>query len=120
MAELELFARARSHGNAIAMRNECGEHSYEDLLERSDQIASALLDQAEDPQKLIKLMIREMEDTLVELKAACAGVMAESKKVQRQLEEIVHRAGHWEDKAALAVRKGRDDLAREALIEKRR
>lgn len=81
---------------------------------------NAMLDQAEDPDKLIKLMIREMEDTLVELKAACAGVMAESKKVQRQLEEIVDRAGHWENKAALAVRKGRDDLARDALIEKRR
>ncbi|MEJ2754063.1 MAG: PspA/IM30 family protein, partial [Chloroflexota bacterium] len=81
---------------------------------------NAMLDRAEDPEKLIKLMIREMEDTLVELKAACAGVMAESKKVQRQLEEIVGLAGHWEDKAALAVRKGRDDLAREALIEKRR
>ncbi len=81
---------------------------------------NAMLDRAEDPEKLIKLMIREMEDTLVELKAACAGVMAERKKVQRQLEEMVARAGHWEDKAALAVRNGRDDLARDALVEKRR
>lgn len=81
---------------------------------------NAMLDRAEDPEKLIKLMIREMEDTLVELKAACAGVMADSKKVQRQLEEVADRAKHWEDKAALAVSKGRDDLAREALVEKRR
>ena len=79
-----------------------------------------MLDRAEDPEKLIKLMIREMEDTLVELKAACAGVMADSKKVQRQTDEMVARAGIWEEKAALAVRKGRDDLAREALNEKRR
>ena len=81
---------------------------------------NAMLDRAEDPEKLIKLMIREMEDTLVELKAACAGVMADSKKAQRELDEMISRAKMWEEKAALAVRKGRDDLAREALNEKRR
>ena len=81
---------------------------------------NAMLDKAEDPEKLIKLMIHEMEDTLVELKASCAGVMASSKKVRRQLEEIQSRVTYWEEKAALAVNKGRDDLAREALVEKRR
>jgi len=81
---------------------------------------SAMLDRAEDPEKMIKLMIREMEDTLIEIKAACAGVMAGRKKVQRQLDEIDTRAQYWEEKAALAVQKGRDDLAKEALIEKRR
>ncbi|UCF91822.1 MAG: phage shock protein PspA [Desulfobacterales bacterium] len=81
---------------------------------------NAMLDKAEDPEKLIKLMIREIEDTLVELKAACAGAMADSKKIQRKLEEIDDRAHYWEEKAKLAVHKGRDDLAREALIEKRR
>jgi phage shock protein A len=80
---------------------------------------NAMLDRAEDPEKLIKLMIREMEDTLVEIKASCAGVMAERKKAQRQLEDIEAREKYWEDKAGLAVNKGRDDLAREALIEKR-
>lgn len=80
---------------------------------------NAMLDKAEDPEKLIKLMIQEMEDTLVELKAACAGVMANSKKVQRQLEDVQARAQHWEQRAQLAVSKGRDDLAREALVEKR-
>jgi phage shock protein A len=81
---------------------------------------NAMLDKAEDPEKLIKLMIREMEDTLVELKASCAGVMADRRKVNRQLEEIDLRIQYWEDRAGIAVRKGRDDLAREALIEKRR
>jgi phage shock protein A len=81
---------------------------------------NAMLDKAEDPEKLIKLMIREMEDTLVELKTACAGVMASSKKVQRQLDEHKTRAKYWEEKATLAVDKGRDDLAREALVEKRK
>ncbi|NIN00719.1 MAG: phage shock protein A, partial [candidate division Zixibacteria bacterium] len=49
---------------------------------------NAMLDKAEDPEKLIKLMIREMEDTLVEIKASCAGVMANSKKVQRELDDV--------------------------------
>ena len=81
---------------------------------------NAMLDKAEDPEKLIKLMIREMEDTLVEIKASCAGVMADSKKIQRHLDELRDRGKYWEEKAALAVRKNRDDLAKEALIEKRR
>jgi len=81
---------------------------------------NAMLDRAEDPEKMIKLMIREMEDTLVEIKASCAGVMAEQKKAERQQEELDVRVSFWEEKAGLAARKGRDDLAREALIEKRR
>ena len=81
---------------------------------------NSMLDRAEDPEKLIKLMIQEMEDTLIELKAACAGVMAENKKVERQLQGLNKRADYWESKAGLAVHKGRDDLAREALLEKRR
>ena len=81
---------------------------------------NTMLDKAEDPEKLIRLMIREMEDTLVEIKASCAGVMAERKKTERQLEEITGRSAYWEEKAGMAVEKGRDDLAREALHEKRR
>ncbi len=61
-----------------------------------------------------------MEDTLVEIKTACAGVMASVKKVQRQLEGQATRARYWGEKAQLAVKKGRDDLAREALVEKRK
>ena len=81
---------------------------------------NAMLDKAEDPEKLIRLMIREMEDTLVEIKTACAGVMAGGKKIKRELEGLDARAKYWEEKAGLAVNKGRDDLAREALVEKRK
>ena len=81
---------------------------------------NAMLDKAEDPEKLIKLMIREMEDTLVEIKTACAGVMASGKKTRRQADSHKAQAKYWEEKAELAVSKGRDDLAREALIEKRK
>lgn len=80
---------------------------------------NSMLDKAEDPEKLIKLIIREMEDTLVELKASCAGALANCKKIQRQMEEAENRTKEWEDRATLAVQKGRDDLAREALLEKR-
>ncbi len=81
---------------------------------------NSMLDKAEDPEKLIKLMIREMEDTLVELKASCAGVMAGSKKLERNIDEVKSRVEYWAEKAPLAVSKGRDDLAREALIQKRK
>jgi phage shock protein A len=81
---------------------------------------NAMLDKAEDPEKLISLMIREMEDTLVEIKASCAGVMANKKKLHRQMTQAQAQSKNWEQKAGLAVTKGRDDLAREALLEKRR
>ncbi len=81
---------------------------------------NAMLDRAEDPEKMIKLMIREMEDTLIELKSSCAGVIAGRKKIERRLAEVEERKNLWEQRAELAVNKGRDDLAREALLEKRR
>lgn len=81
---------------------------------------NAMLDRAEDPEKMIKMMIREMEDTLVELKSSCAGVIAERKKLERKLEEVNSRERLWAERADLAVAKGRDNLAREALVEKRR
>ncbi len=81
---------------------------------------NAMLEKAEDPEKLIKLMIQEMEDTLVEIKASCAGVMAARKKVERELDAALAARDRWDDNARLAVSKGRDDLAREALMEKRR
>jgi phage shock protein A len=81
---------------------------------------NAMLEKAEDPEKLIKLMIREMEDTLVEVKASCAGAMATKKRLQRELAELRSRGDEWARRAQVAVDKDRDDLAREALTEKRR
>ncbi len=80
---------------------------------------NAMLERAEDPEKLIKLMIQEMEDTLVELKASCAGAMANRARLSRALTTSRERAEGWEKKARLAVEKGREDLAREALAERR-
>lgn len=81
---------------------------------------NAMLDKAENPEKLIKQMIQEMEDTLVEIKASCAGVMANKASVSRALGRASDHANSWETRATLAINKGRDDLAREALVEKRR
>ena len=80
---------------------------------------NSMLERAEDPEKLIKLMIQEMEDTLVELKASCAGAMASKARVSRAGNSAKERAQAWEKKARLAIEKGREDLAREALTEKR-
>ena len=81
---------------------------------------NSMLDQAEDPEKLVRLMIQEMEDTLIDLKASCAGAIAARKKVGRSFDELTGRAANWEYKAKLALDKGREELAREALMEKRR
>ena len=81
---------------------------------------NAMLDKAEDPEKLVKMMIREMEDTLVEIKANCASGMATKKKIKREMESVLDLAKIWDGKAQLAIDKGREDLAREALMEKRR
>lgn len=80
---------------------------------------NAMLDKAEDPEKMIKLMIQEMEDTLVEMKASCAGAMADKARLARGMEDLEKRVDGWERKARLALEKGRDELAREALVEKR-
>ena len=81
---------------------------------------NAMLDKSEDPEKLIRLMIQEMEDTLVEIRASCADAMATRKRVQHEREEMLTRTGQWEERAQLAVNRGREDLAREALLEKRK
>jgi len=80
---------------------------------------NAMLEKAEDPEKLIKLMIQEMEDTLVEIKASCANAMAQTKKIERELASERRRVDEWEARCELAVKKERDDLAREALLQKR-
>ncbi len=80
---------------------------------------SSMLDKAEDPEKLIKLMIREMEDTLIEIKSSCANTIANEKRVQRMLEDVQDKEDFWTEKAELAVEKGKDNLARQALQEKR-
>jgi len=81
---------------------------------------NAMLDKAEDPEKMIRMMIREMEETLVELKANCAATMAECMRIRRERDAAAVAVDKWQQRAELAIARGREDLAREALLEKHR
>ena len=80
---------------------------------------NALLDKAEDPSKMLRLMIQEMEDTIIDLKSSCAAQLAEKKTASRQYKEADDKTIQWKNRASLALEKGREDLAKEALVEKR-
>ncbi len=81
---------------------------------------TSLLDRAEDPKKMIRLMIQEMEDTLVEVRTSSAKIIADKKELQRRVKALESESKNWLQKTELAINKGREDLAKGALMEKRR
>ncbi len=79
---------------------------------------NSILDKAEDPEKMVRLIIQEMEETLVEVRSTSARAIADRKELQRKQEWLRRDAGEWERKAEVAIGKGRDDLAKGALVER--
>lgn len=79
---------------------------------------NALLDRAEDPEKLIRLIIQEMEDTLVEVRSSTVKIIAEKKEIERRIGDLATERDGWDRKAEIALTRDREDLAKGALMEK--
>jgi phage shock protein A len=81
---------------------------------------NSILDRAQDPEKIIRLIIQEMEDTLVEVRSSAVRTIAEKKEIERRAAALEREQEEWQRRAELAVTKGRDDLAKAALHAKAR
>ncbi|MDH7972205.1 phage shock protein PspA [Sphingomonas sp. AR_OL41] len=79
-----------------------------------------LLDKAEDPAKMIRMIILEMEETLVEVRASAARTIADQKEMRRHIAKLGALQESWTEKAELALSKGREDLAKAALVERQK
>ena len=79
---------------------------------------NSLLDRAEEPEKLIRLIIQEMEDTLVEVRSSTVKIIAEKKEIERRVADLHRERDEWDRKAEVALTRDREDLAKGALLAK--
>ena len=115
------FSNGRSFSNGPSFSNGV---SFMGIFSRTRDIIAAnfndLLDKADDPAKMIRMIILEMEETLVEVRASAARTIADQKEMQRHVAKLDRLQADWADKAQLALSKDREDLARAALVEKKK
>lgn len=94
------------------------------IFSRTRDIVAAnmaeLLDKADDPAKMIRMIILEMEETLVEVRASAARTIADTKEMRRHIARLTELEASWTEKAELALSKDREDLAKAALVERRK
>ncbi|MEH3104421.1 phage shock protein PspA [Sphingomonas sp. NPDC079357] len=94
------------------------------IFSRTRDIVAAnmaeLLDRADDPAKMVRIIIAEMEDTLVEVRASAARTIADQKEMRRHIAKLAELEASWTEKAELALSKNREDLAKAALVERRK
>lgn len=92
------------------------------IFSRTRDIVAAnmaeLLDKADDPAKMIRIIIMEMEETLVEVRASAARTIADQKEMRRHIQKLAELEENWTEKAELALSKDREDLAKAALVER--
>jgi len=94
------------------------------IFSRTRDIVAAnmaeLLDKADDPAKMVRMIILEMEETLVEVRASAARTIADSKEMRRHIQRLTELENSWTEKAELALSKNREDLAKAALVERQK
>jgi phage shock protein A len=114
-AEMEMLRRHPTSSKGIRRMG---------IFSRTRDIIAAnitdMLDRAEDPAKMIRMIILEMEETLVEVRASAARTIADQKEMSRHVAKLEKFQADWGEKAELALSKDREDLARAALLEKRK
>ncbi|MDT0576074.1 PspA/IM30 family protein [Croceicoccus sp. F390] len=122
-SEADWAGRWRAEGIRWTRNSKYGAPLMNIIARTRDIIAanfSDLLDRADDPTKMVRMIIVEMEDTLVDVRASAARTIADQKEMQRHCAQLAQLEADWRDKAQLALSRDREDLARGALVESRR
>ena len=124
LAITSIYRTADAPRSGPSLRTILKEPLYMGIFSRTRDIIAAnvtdLLDKAEDPAKMIRMIIMEMEETLVEVRASAARTIADQKEMRRQITKLDRVQDSWVEKAELALSKSREDLAKAALFEKQK